>query len=315
MATCQLESSSQSSHSMRQERAEFVVNLGLGFNALLAAVKLAAGIIGHSQALLADGVNSVSDVVYFIVVKFFVRLSGKPADTEHPYGHYQYETIAALVVGAFVITTGLAIFWDSVNTAFGLMSGKSAGIAIRSFTLWAALGTIVIKIVLMLQARRTGKTTNNLAVIAVAQDHRNDIFASIGAAAGILLSMLGLGWADPVAGALVAIVVAKTGLDILREAANDLMDSVPDKELSAQIREALSDEPRIRRIEEIHAHRFGPYLVANITICIDGAFTVAEADVIATKTETKLLERIDMLRKVYVHVHPWDGKKREQARR
>ncbi len=291
-------------HARRQERVEFVVNLGLGFNALLAVGKLGVGIFGHSRALLADGVNSISDVAYFLVVMLFVRLSGKPADSEHPYGHYQYETIAALVVGAFIITTGLAIFWDSVNDAFDLMTGKAEVKAVSAFALYTAVATIGIKIALMLQARAAGIATKNLAVIAISRDHRNDIFASLGAAAGILLAMLGIEWADPLAGAVVAIIVAKTGLDTLREAADELMDSVPSGGLSDQIKAALTDETVVRQVEEIHAHRFGPYLVANITICIDGALSVAEADAIATSVEKKLLKRIDLLRKVYVHTHP-----------
>jgi cation diffusion facilitator family transporter len=208
------------------------------------------------------------------------------------------------VVGAFVITTGFAIFWDSVNVAFNLMTGKIAVVAVRSFALYTAIATIVIKIILMIQARFVGYATKNIAVIAISRDHRNDIFASLGAAIGILLSMLGIVWADPVAGAIVAIIVAKTGFDILREATNDLMDDVPDNELSEQIKAALLDEASIRRIDEIHSHRFGPYLVANITICIDGSLSVAKADVITTTAEKKLLERIDMLRKVYIHTHP-----------
>lgn len=304
MSVCPLETSAETDHVQRQKKAKFVVNIGLGFNALLAVGKIGAGIVGHSQALLADGVNSISDVVYFLIVKIFIKLSGKPADSQHPYGHYQYETIAALVVGAFVITTGFAIFWDSVNVAFDVMTGEIAVMAVRSFALYTAIATIVIKIILMIQARFVGYATKNIAVVAIARDHRNDIFASLGAAIGMLLSMLGTIWADPAAGAIVAIIVAKTGFDILREATDDLMDDVPDKELSEQIKAALLDEASIRRIDEIHSHRFGPYLVANITISIDGSLSVARADIIATTAEKKLLERIDMLRKVYIHTHP-----------
>lgn len=304
MSIYQIESPVVVHHAQRQIKAKFVVNLGLGFNAFLAVGKLGAGILGHSQALLVDGVNSVSDVVYFLIVKILIKLSGKPADSRHPYGHYQYETIAALVVGAFVITTGLAIFWDSVNVVFDLMTGKMEGAAVKSFTLYIAIATIVIKIILMTQARLVGNATRNIAVTAIARDHRNDIFASLGATIGISLSMLGIVWADPLAGAIVAIIVAKTGFDILRESADELMDDVPDPELSEQIKAALVDQTSIRRIEEIHAHRFGPYLIANITICIDGSLSVANADMITATAEKKLLERIDMLRKVYIHTHP-----------
>jgi len=288
----------------RQEKTRFVVNLGLACNAVLAAAKLSLGIAGHSKALLADGINSISDVVYFLVVKFFVKLSDKPADSEHPYGHYQYETIAALVVGAFVITTGLAIFWDSINAVFDLVSGETPASAVKSFTLWIAAGTIVVKFLLMLQARAVGRVTNNIAVNALARDHWNDVFASFGVGIGILLSIFGFGLADPIAGAAVAVIVAKTGFSILLESADELMDTIPGDDLKKQFMNTLKEVRFVQGIEEIHAHRFGPYLVANITINIDGALCVAEADAVATATEKKLLSEVEMLRKVFVHCHP-----------
>ncbi|MCI5211290.1 MAG: cation transporter [Candidatus Electrothrix sp. ATG2] len=288
----------------RRKKAETVVNVGLFFNTVLALVKVIAGIIGHSQALLVDGINSISDVVYFIVVKIFVRLSGKPADSEHPYGHHQLESIAALVVGAFVITTGLAIFWDSVNTAFRLLTGSLQSHAIGEFAFYVAIATIFLKILLMLQASRVGREIGNLAIKALAQDHRNDIYASTAAAVGILLSRMGVAWVDPVAGAIVAVVMCKTGMDILREASSDLMDNVPSEELAREIYELLDDISEVEAIEDIHAHRFGPYLVVNLTVCIDGELTVRQGDEIADTVESKLLAGIEMLRKVYVHYHP-----------
>ncbi len=288
----------------RQKAAESVVNIGLFFNAVLAFVKVSAGILGNSQGLLADGINSVSDVIYFIVVKIFVRLSGKPADSEHPYGHHQLESIAALVVGAFVITTGAAIFWDSVNSAFNLLVGTTPQLKIRLFALMVALATIISKIFLMLHANRISQKFKNMAVKALARDHRNDIFASTGAVIGILLNMLGMSWGDPLAGAVVAVIVAKTGMDILREASSDLMDNVPSKEIAAQIHDLLDGMEDIKAIEDIHAHRFGPYLVVNLTIGIDGDLSVRQGDKIASTVENTLISGFEMLRKVYVHYHP-----------
>jgi len=288
----------------RQRDAELVVNIGLFFNAILAFVKVPAGILGHSQGLLADGINSVSDVIYFVVVKIFVRLSGKPADSEHPYGHHQLETIAALVVGAFVITTGAAIFWDSVNSAFDFFMGTAPQLKVPMFTLIVALATIISKIFLMLHANRVSQKTRNPAINALARDHRNDIFASTGAAIGILFNMLGIAWGDPVAGAVVAVIVAKTGMDILREASSDLMDDVPSKDVAAKIHELLNGVEEIKSIEYIHAHRFGPYLVVNLTIGIDGDLSVKNGDRIADTVENTLISGIEMLRKVYVHYHP-----------
>jgi cation diffusion facilitator family transporter len=242
------------------------------------------------------------------VVKIFVRLSGKPADSEHPYGHHQLESIAALVVSAFVITTSAAIFWDSVNSAFDLLMGTTPQLKVRVFALVVAVATIISKIFLMLHASRISKKTQNLAISALARDHRNDIFASTGAVIGIVLNMLGFALGDPIAGAIVAVIVAKTGLDILREASSDLMDNVPSKEISAQIHELLNGEEEIKSIEDIHAHRFGPYLVVNLTIGIDGDLSVKDGDKIADTVERMLISGIEMLRKVYVHYHPFRTK-------
>jgi len=297
----------------RQRRVNRVVNLGLVSNALLSILKISAGMFGHSKALLADGVNSFSDVVYFLFVKLLVKLSAQPADEEHPYGHHQLESIAAVVIGAFVITTGIAIFWDSINTAFGLLSGKNGRNPVESFTLAVAAGTVIVKVFLMLDAAAVGKATRNLAVNALARDHRNDIFASLGAAAGIVMGLLGIPWGDPLAGALVAVVVAKTGLDILRESTAELMDTVPGAQMDAAIRAIISSHGEVLRVESIHAHRFGPYFMANITIAIDGAQSVAEGDRIADEIEKMLYEKIDLLRRVYIHYHPPKRRPRRKA--
>jgi len=106
-----------------RKRGQTVVNLGLFCNIGLAAAKTTFGIVGHSTALLSDGINSTSDVAYYIVVKIFMKLAGEPPDNEHPYGHRQMESIAALTVGSFVITTAIAIFWKSINTVFDQFNG------------------------------------------------------------------------------------------------------------------------------------------------------------------------------------------------
>ena len=132
----------------------------------------------------------------------------------------------------------------------------------------------------------------------------NVTFASTGAATGILLNMLGFAWVDPVAGAVVALIVAKTGMDILRESSSDLMDNVPSEEIAGRIHEILDHVDEIQSIEDIHAHRFGPYLVVNLTIGIDGDLSVKDGDKIADIVEHSLISGVEMLRKVYVHYHP-----------
>lgn len=299
-----LQTDSCDDHKKRQITTKRVVNLGLTANAILAVAKLTTGILGHSQALLADGINSFSDVVYFIIVRILVSLSGRPADEEHPYGHHQFESIAAVVVGAFVITTGLTIFWDSVNSAYGLFSGETEESLISRFALLVVVVTIVIKIVLMINARITGNRIQSIAILALASDHRNDIFASTGAGIGIFFGILGYKIFDPLAGAIVAVIVVKTGVEILRESANELMDSVPSKKIDLQIRNLIKTINGVKTIESVHAHRFGPYYIANITIGIDGKQTVDKGNEIADHIEEYLYDKIDMLKKVYIHYHP-----------
>jgi cation diffusion facilitator family transporter len=288
----------------REKEGWFSVQLGLVANILLAGLKTSIGIIGRSPALLADGVNSTSDVAYYLVVSVFMRLAGKPADDEHPYGHRQLESIGALVVGSFVITTAIAIFWNAVNNVYEMLSGTSDVVGASLWTLWVAAVTVLIKIGLTIYTRRIADRTQNAAVMALAYDHRNDVFSALAAVIGITLARMGYLWVDPLAGALVSLVVLRTGVEILRESTADLMDTVPGQTLNQEIIRLVQTVPEIEQIDEIGAHRFGPYLTVNLTVCIDGNLSVVEGDRIATRVEKILLEKIDFMSRVHVHYHP-----------
>jgi cation diffusion facilitator family transporter len=149
---------------IRERQSAMVVNVGLLANLGLATLKTAIGVLGHSPALLADGINSTSDVAYYIVVKVFMRLARKPADDAHPYGHSQLESIAALVVGAFVVTTAVAIFWNAVSAVFDLLVGSAEGAAASVAALAVALLTVLLKIGLTMYARQAGQRLQNAAV-------------------------------------------------------------------------------------------------------------------------------------------------------
>lgn len=289
------------------------VNLGLATNILLAALKTVIGIVGHSPALLADGVNSTSDVAYYVIVSVFVRLARKPPDPEHPYGHRQLESISAVVVGAFVVSTAIAIFWTAVRNVYDLWTGQAEFGGATIGALGIALFTIGLKIGLTFFTQRIGQQTSNAAVLALAQDHRNDVFSAMAAAIGIALGRMGYPWVDPLAGALVALVILKTGIEILRESSSDLMDTVPGKTLARQITDLLSDVPGVEQVEEIHAHRFGPYLAVNLTIGVDGTMSVAAGDRIASRVERSLYERIDFLRRVHIHYHPTNRQQKKET--
>ena len=287
----------------RSKLSNRAMNLALGTNILLAILKTGVGIIGHSQALLADGINSTSDVVYNIVVSVFVRRAHKPADDEHPYGHTQLESVGSLVIGAFILTTALTIFWRAVNSLFDYFSGNASPAEISPFTLYIALFTVALKIFLSLYTRKLGDRTQNPSIIAIAQDHRNDILSASAVVIGVILGRMGILWMDALAGALVAVFIARTGFSILRESTDDLMDTVPGKALRQQIEQVLSAVPGIQEIDSMQAHRFGQYLVINLAIFVDGHLSVDDGDAIADEVERKITESMDYVRAVHVHFH------------
>jgi cation diffusion facilitator family transporter len=290
----------------RDRKSLWAVNLGLGINILLSAVKTIFGVLSHSPALLAEGINSISDVAYYVVAGIFMRLANKPADNEHPYGHRQFESIASLVVGAFVVSTAVVVFWDAVDKIWDLADGGSSTLVTHPFALWVALGTVAIKIVLFFYVRRLGREIHNPVVNALAYDHRNDIFSASAASLGIFLGQRGWPWVDPLAGALVALLILRTGIFILRESSVDLMAAVPGRDLAQQIADLIKTLPGVEQLEELQAHRFGPHIVVNLTIGIDGALSVRAGDAIASKVESLLYTSIHNLRRVHVHYHPAD---------
>lgn len=290
----------------RDRKSLWAVNLGLGVNILLSAVKTLFGVVSHSPALLAEGINSISDVAYYVVASIFVRLANKPADNEHPYGHRQLESIASLVVGAFVVATAVKVFWDSMDKMWDLLDGKLTSLGAHPFALWVALGTVAIKIFLFYYVRKLGAETHNPVVNALAYDHRNDIFSASAASVGIFLGQRGLPWVDPLAGALVALLILRTGVYILRESSVALMEAVPSKVLAKQILVLLKDLQEVKQLEELQAHRFGPHMVLNLTIGIDGRLTVKHGDKIATSVEKLIYDAIPNVLRVHVHYHPAD---------
>lgn len=282
------------------------INLALVANVLLAILKTTVGIIAHSSALLADGINSTSDVVYNTAVAIFIRASRKPADDDHPYGHSQFESIGALVIAAFIITAAFTIFWNSVQTLADYLQGSEVA-GINSLALYVAVFTILLKAVLFVYTRTVGKQTNNPTVAALALDHRNDIFSASAVVAGTLAAQFGYFWADPLAGAIVAVFFLMSGIEILRDSTDILMDTVPGQALDNEVRSLLQDVNGLEGIEQMQAHRFGQYLVLNLTIFVCGDSSVREGHEVAEEVERRLKKEIDFLQAVHVHYHPKPG--------
>lgn len=234
-------------------------------------------------------------------------MANKPADDEHPYGHQQLESIAALVVGSFIVTTAVAVFWDAVDKMWDLINSNTLSRGASSPALWMALATVIIKIFLTYFVLKLGKETKNPVVQAMAYDHRNDLFSALAASIGIFVGQRGYPWVDPLAGAIVALLILRTGIYILRESSLELMDAVPSKELAEQISTMLLDISGVQQLHEVQAHRFGPHIVVNVTIGVDGDLPVKAGDEIAFQVEILLCRSIPNIRRVHVHYHPSDG--------
>ena len=290
----------------RDRKSLIAINLGLGINIFLAIIKTIFGILGHSPALLAEGINSTSDVAYYIAASILVRLANKPADSDHPYGHRQIESIASVLIGSFIVATAVGVFWDAMDKIWDLVDGRTVSVGAHPFALWVALGTVAIKIFLTYYVRKLGHETQNPVVGALAYDHRNDLFSASAASIGIFLGQQGWPWVDPLAGALVALLIMRTGIFVLRESSTDLMGVVPSRDLAERIAGLLKEVQGVKQLEELQAHRFGPHIVINVTIGIDGALSVRKGDIIASRAEEKLINGIPNVRRVHIHYHPAD---------
>lgn len=289
----------------REKLTNRTINLGLGINILLSVIKTFIGIVGHSSALLADGINSTSDVVYYVAVKILTKHANKPADDEHPYGHRQLESIAAIVVGAFIITTGVAIFWGAVNSIYDMLS---SGEATQTISLWALIIAIItfgVKIFLYFYSRRNEKRTKNPTLRALANDHLNDIMASISVVVGVIGGRLGFAWMDPLAGAVVSIFILKTGISIIMDSSSELMDAFPDTSFREDLIKIAENVPGVKHVDIIGMHRFGPFFTINVDIGIEGNLAIRQGHEIADAVEKALTDAFEVsLKRVHVHYHP-----------
>ena len=289
----------------RNRKDNLVVNLGLFTNIILSGIKILVGIVGKSQGLLADGINSTSDVTYYLVVKVLMKFSKKPPDDRHPYGHRQLESISAVIIGAFIVTTALALFWYSINSIYKVVNNQTEILISSNWPIVIAVFTVILKIFLFIQAKNVYKKTENPTIKALATDHINDMLASTAVTIGIIMAKMGYHWVDPLAGAIVAIFIFKTGIEIVSEASWQLMDTIPNKDFSKSIKKIANSIDKIENVEEIGIHRFGPDFIINMTIQIDGNLRIYEGDQIADKLEKNLKDQYgSSLFKVNIHYHP-----------
>lgn len=274
---------------------------GLVINLLLGVVKLVAGIVGGSFALIADAVNSIGDVVTTVVILFALKIAQKPPDAEHPYGHSRAEAVAATNVALLIIVSAVMVGWEAIQRIH-IQHAIPA-----TWTLWIAGLNVVIKEGLYHYKVRVGRRTNSAAIIANAWDHRSDALCSFAVLIGLAAIRLGgEAWmpADEVASLVVAAAIIWSGIQLFRSGAHELMDVQADPEFLSEIRREALQVPGVEDVETLWVRKSGLEFFADIHIEVEPTLSVAEGHRIGHRVKDHLLEKFVALRDVLVHLEP-----------
>ena len=289
-------------------RITFVGSVG---NLILLLFKFVAGIWGHSSAMLADAVHSLSDFVTAVVVIVLVTISSKPKDAGHDYGHGKYETLATSIIGLALLVVGVSLFWDSLHKVFDYWVLGEPLESPGWIALMAALVSILIKELLFQITYRVGKRQNSQAVIANAWHHRSDALSSIGTTLGIGGAiLLGPDWhvLDPLAAMVVSVFIVKVSLELMIPAINDLLEQSLPKEAENEILSIISENPKVKEPHNLRTRRIGNDFAIEVHIRVDGDMSVREAHALTKEIERKLYQKYGNTTHVVIHVEPFRPK-------
>ena len=296
----------ESEKSSREKGIYKVTIVGSIVNFLLLVFKFFAGIAGHSAAMLADAVHSLSDFITDIVVIVFVRIAGKPEDKGHDYGHGKYETLATAIIGLLLLCVCFGIFWNVASSIYTFLRGgqlESPGVV----ALVAALVSIVSKEILYQYTVIQGKKLNSQAVIANAWHHRSDALSSIGTAIGIGGAiLLGDHWRvlDPVAAVVVSFFIMKVSVRLLIPCVDELLEKSLPEDVEKEIEQTVLSFPGVSQPHHLRTRRIGNYYAIELHVRMDGKITLEEAHSTATAIENKLKEMFGKGTHVGIHVEP-----------
>ena len=292
---------------MEREKEIYKVTLvGSAGNVALLTFKFIAGTLGHSSAMIADAVHSLSDFLTDVVVLAFVRISAKPQDESHDYGHGKFETIASFLIGLALMAAATGIIVSGGAKLYDWLSGKQLE-APTMIALWAALLSIVVKEFLYHYTARRGKAIDSQAMIANAWHHRSDALSSIGAAIGIGGAiLLGNRWTvlDPLASIIVGAMLVKVSVDLLKTSIGELTDCSLPAETEDEIIALIQSFADVQQPHNLRTRRIGDHIAIEAHVRMDGGLPLCEAHDRATAIEHKLKERFGPKTHVTIHMEP-----------
>lgn len=277
-------------------------------NLFLGLAKFAIGFFGHSIALIADAVHTLSDTFTSLAVWVGLKVARKPADDAHPYGHGKAEPIAGKVVAVALFVVGLAVAYESVIGLYRFFTGKATLEPPTPLALYAALVSILVKELMYQYQMRIGKELSLVSLVADAWHHRSDALSSVGVAIGIGAAMLGgprWHWADEAAALVVAVLVLWVACALFKQTTLVLMDTQESGEMNLFIRRAACAVEGVKDVEKIVARRSGADVLVDIHVEVDPEISVREGHVIATKVKDHLIAELEKVTHVLVHIEPY----------
>lgn len=290
----------------RSSRIYRTTVLGGVVNALLLTAKFVAGILGHSSAMIADAVHSLSDFATDVVVLIFVRLSSKPADEDHAYGHGKYETIATSIIGLALLVVACMLGWEGICKIYAYACGEqlqSPGYV----ALAAAVVSIVSKEWVFRYTRKVADEVQSPALEANAWHHRSDAMSSIGTALGIggavLLGSRGA-VLDPIAAVVVSIFIVKTAFALIRKSSGELLEERLPSDMEERIRQTVYRTPGVKDIHHLYTRRIGGSIAIEMHLRLPGDMTLAEAHGKASEVEHNLRSEFGDSIHIMLHIEP-----------
>lgn len=267
---------------------------------LLSAFKITMGYITGSEALAADGINNTTDIIVSLAVLIGLRISRKPPDNDHPYGHMRAETIASMVASFIMFAAGIQVLIQAGQSFFEDKTEPPDMIAA-----WIALLCAVCMWFVYLYNSRLARKINNQSLMAAAYDNRSDALVSIGAAVGIFGAHLGMPIFDAVAAFAVGIVICKTAWDIFYEATHALTDGFDEEKLTV-FRQTVSDTPGVKGIKDIKARVHGSNILLDVVIEVSAELSVEQSHHISDEIERRMNNK-HHIENVHVHIEPYTG--------
>lgn len=290
----------------RQKETYRVTIAGSIINILLLAFKFAAGILGHSAAMIADAIHSLTDFVTDAIVLIFVRLGSKPTDRDHDYGHGKYETLASAIIGVSLLVVGMMICYSGVTKTYHAMCGEPLQQP-GFIALAAAVASVVLKEWAYRFTVRVGRRCHSEAVVANAWHHRSDALSSVGTTVGIGGAIiLGEKWAvlDPLTAIVVSLFIMKAAWSVLSKAVDELTDGSLPKETEDEIEKIVSEDNEVSVVHNLCTRRIGDRIAIEMHVRMPGETSLYEAHRHATEIENRLKQRFGTATHISIHLEP-----------